>query len=180
MSSCTLSFHFKKSWGGGDYCWMENFHSSCLSLCLTFQTLWAYGVSQSNLMLPATLPHLLWALWVWGAAPRRGEKTQSPETSCSGEQLVALSEDVQKVLLLGSLTFPKAVSKEGEIPVKETRHLAICSGMLLSSMSLQSSGQRAGALFTSPLWDLSVSKTTSTKSSLAFILYLLVRAYFPY
>lgn len=31
---------------------MENFHSSCLSLCLTFQTFWAYGVSLSNRGLP--------------------------------------------------------------------------------------------------------------------------------
>lgn len=49
----------------------------------------------------------------------REKQRNTPETGNSGEQAVALSEDVQRVLLLGDLTLPKADRKQREVPVEE-------------------------------------------------------------
>lgn len=56
---------------------MENFPSSCLRLCLTFQTLRAYGVCLGgNHVLPAPLPRsrCLHAPRIWGTEARKGGK----------------------------------------------------------------------------------------------------------
>lgn len=59
-----------------------------------------------------SLPHLLWAPESAELLQEKEKRHNPQETVSPGEQSVALSEeDVQRVLLLGDLTFPKADSE---------------------------------------------------------------------